>query len=61
DSYELFGGTVDCKYLIAYRGLDDDFDADFGYSGNVQYALSVRDPQIADQSNSNGFEIDNDA
>lgn len=61
DSYEWFGGTVDCKYLIAYRGLDDDFDADFGYSGNVQYALSVRDPQIADQSNSNGFEIDNDA
>ncbi|MBL7808999.1 MAG: T9SS type A sorting domain-containing protein [Saprospiraceae bacterium] len=61
DSYEWFGGTVNCKYLIAYRGLDDDFDADFGYSGNVQYALAVRDPQIADQSNSNGFEIDNDA
>ncbi|MCC7465434.1 MAG: T9SS type A sorting domain-containing protein [Saprospiraceae bacterium] len=61
DSFEWFGGTVNCKYLIAYRGLDDDFDADFGYSGDVQYALAVRDPQIADQSNSNGFEIDNDA
>jgi hypothetical protein len=61
DSYEWFGGSVNCKYLIAYRGLDDDFDADFGYNGDVQFALSVRDPQIADQSNSNGFEIDNDA
>lgn len=61
DSYEWFGGSVNCKYLIAYRGLDDDFDADFGYNGDVQFALAVRDPQIADQSNSNGFEIDNDA
>lgn len=61
DSFEWFGGTVNCKYLIAYRGLDDDFDADFGYSGKVQFGLAVRDPQIADQSNSNGFEVDNDA
>ena len=61
DSYEWFGGTVNCKHLIAYRGLDDDFDADNGYSGNVQYALSVRDPQVADVSGSNGFEIDNNA
>jgi hypothetical protein len=61
DSYEWFGGTVDCDHLIAYRGLDDDFDADNGYSGNVQFALSVRDPQVADASGSNGFEIDNDA
>ena len=61
DSYEWFGGSVNCKHLIAYRGLDDDFDADFGYNGDVQFALAVRDPQIADQSNSNGFEIDNDA
>lgn len=61
DSYEWFGGSVNCKYLIAYRGLDDDFDTDFGYNGDVQFALSVRDPQIADQSSSNGFEIDNDA
>lgn len=61
DSFEWFGGTVNCKYLIAYRGLDDDFDADFGYSGKVQFGLAVRDPQIADQSSSNGFEVDNDA
>lgn len=59
DSFEWFGGTVDCKYLIAYKGWDDDFDTDNGFSGNVQFCLSVRDPRIADVSKSNGFESDN--
>ena len=36
DSFEWFGGTVNAKYLIAYKGTDDDFDVDNGYSGNVQ-------------------------
>jgi PKD repeat protein len=61
DSYEWFGGTVNCKWLIAYRGWDDDFDTDNGYSGKVQYGVVMRDPNIADQSGSNGFESDNDA
>jgi len=61
DSFEWFGGTVDAKYLIAYKGWDDDFDTDNGYSGNVQYFYSVRDPNAADQSGSNAFESDNDA
>lgn len=59
DSYEWFGGTVNCKYLVAYRGWDDDFDTDNGFSGHVQFALSVRDSKIADKSQSNGFESDN--
>ena len=59
DSFEWFGGTVDCKYLIAYRGLDDDLDVDLGYSGRVQFALSIRGASLADQSGSNGFEVDN--
>lgn len=61
DSFEWFGGTVDAKYLVAYRGWDDDFDTDNGYRGRVQFAVSVRDPEIADQSGSNGFESDNDS
>ncbi|SFF05988.1 hypothetical protein [Thermoflexibacter ruber] len=61
DSYEWFGGNVDAKYLIAFRGWDDDFDCDFGFSGKVQYGVSFRDPVINDQSASNGFEVDNDA
>ncbi|MDR1602045.1 MAG: hypothetical protein LBS42_06405 [Tannerella sp.] len=61
DSFEWFGGTVDAKYLIAYRGWDDDFDTDNGFSGKIQYALGLRDPQTGDKSASNGFESDNNA
>jgi hypothetical protein len=61
DSYEWFGGTVQMKYLVALRGWDDDWDTDNGFSGKVQFFVSLRDPAIADQSTSNGFESDNDA
>jgi len=60
DSYEWFGGTVNCKHLIAFSGLDDEFDTDYGFSGLVQYIVGLRDPMIADISKSNGFESDND-
>ena len=62
DSYEWFGGTVNCKHLIAYRGLDDDFDTDFGYRGKVQFGLVIRDKDLSDAAgDSNSFESDNDA
>jgi hypothetical protein len=61
DSYEWFGGTVNCKYLVAIRGLDDEYDTDNGFRGHIQFILGIRDPNISDQSGSNGFESDNDA
>ncbi|MBK9732222.1 MAG: fibronectin type III domain-containing protein [Chitinophagaceae bacterium] len=61
DSYEWFGGTVNCKHLIAIRALDDDFDTDNGFRGKIQYGVTLRDPNVADVSGSNGFESDNDA
>jgi hypothetical protein len=61
DSYEWFGGTVNCKYLVALRGLDDEYDTDNGFRGHIQFALGIRDPNISDGSGSNGFESDNDA
>lgn len=62
DSFEWFGGTVNCKHLIAYRGIDDDFDTDFGYRGNVQFALAIKDANMYDApGDSNCFESDNDA
>ncbi|MEO5776243.1 MAG: T9SS type A sorting domain-containing protein [Flavobacterium sp.] len=64
DSFEWFGGAVNCKHLVAYKGLDDDFDTDNGFKGIVQFALGVRDPSIADNpaiSTSEGFESDNNA
>ncbi len=59
DGFEWFGGTVDAKYLISHSTWDDDFDVDYGYSGNVQFGLAVRNPFFADQSQSNAFECDN--
>lgn len=61
DSFEWFGGTVNPRHLVAYKGIDDDFDTDNGFSGHVQFGLGIRDKSIADQSGSNGFECDNDA
>ena len=60
DAFEWFGGTVNAKHLIAYRTWDDDFDTDYGFRGKIQYAVALRDPNVADQSGSNGFESDND-
>ena len=59
DGFELFGGTVNGKYLISFGMWDDDFDVDFAYRGRVQFGLAVRYSTFADQSGSNIFETDN--
>ncbi len=69
DSFEWFGGTVNSKYLIAYKGTDDDFDTDNGYRGLSQFGIGVRDSAYYDltynaasgASTSEGFESDNEA
>jgi hypothetical protein len=64
DAFEFFGGTVNCKHLIAYNCADDDFDMDDGFSGKIQFAISVKDPAFTDAKGttgdvSNNFEVDN--
>ena len=69
DSYEWFGGTVNCKHLISFKTTDDDFDTDFGYRGAVQFGIAFRDSAYYDlswnapsgASTSETFESDNDA
>ena len=61
DSFEWFGGAVTMSHLVAYRGVDDDFDTDNGFRGTVQFGVGHRHVGTADQSGSNGFESDNDA
>jgi hypothetical protein len=61
DGFEWFGGTVNAKHLVSLSTWDDDFDTDFGFAGNVQFGLVVRNPFFADQSGSNSFESDNQA
>ncbi|MBO9572873.1 MAG: hypothetical protein J7497_11825 [Chitinophagaceae bacterium] len=64
DAFEFFGGTVNCKHLIAYNCADDDFDMDDGYRGKIQYGISVKNPTFTDAKGtsgdvSNNFEVDN--
>jgi len=61
DAYEWFGGTVNCKHLLAIDTWDDDFDTDNGFSGKIQFGLAQRLASTADVSGSNGFESDNNA
>jgi hypothetical protein len=61
DAFEWFGGTVNAKYLIAYKTVDDMFDTDNGYTGKLQFLAGISDPNIADASGSNGLESDNDS
>jgi hypothetical protein len=60
DGFEWFGGAVNMKYIIAHRVIDDDFDTDNSYSGNLQFGIGTRDNTAADNvSGSKGFESDN--
>ena len=61
DGIECFGGTVNVKHVIAFNTIDDDFDTDNGYRGKWQFGLIKRFSDIADQSNSEAFESDNDS
>jgi hypothetical protein len=64
DAFEFFGGTVNCKHLIAYNSADDDYDMDDGYRGKIQFAISIKDKTFTDNKGttgdiSNNFEVDN--
>lgn len=64
DDYEFFGGTVQAKYLVGWRSLDDCFDTDFGFSGKLQFLYTKRDASVFDASasgQSNGEESDNES
>ncbi|HRI60230.1 MAG TPA: T9SS type A sorting domain-containing protein, partial [Saprospiraceae bacterium] len=69
DSFEWFGGTVNSSHLIAFKGTDDDFDTDNGYSGLCQFGIALRDSAYYDltwqapsgASTSEGFESDGEA
>jgi len=61
DAFEMFGGTVNMKYLVAFATADDDFDFDFGYKGRIQFGVALRDPSVVDPGDAgNGVECDND-
>ncbi|GAB3493734.1 hypothetical protein GCM10027341_09380 [Spirosoma knui] len=58
DAFAWFGGTANVKNAVSYYSFDDDWSADWGYVGNMQFGLAVRNPEVADQSGSNGLELE---
>lgn len=59
DAFEFFGGTVNAKYLVAHSPDDDCFDFDFGYTGNLQFLVSILNPlKPTYSSDPNGIESD---
>ncbi|WP_052273349.1 hypothetical protein [Flavihumibacter solisilvae] len=59
DAFEFFGGNSEPRYLIANSQNDDAFDFDFGFVGNLQFAVSVRNSAYA-FADANGIECDNE-
>lgn len=53
DGIEIFGGTVDLKYVVVYGVADDSYDFDEGWVGRAQFLLGVQTPGA-----DNGFEND---
>jgi len=60
DGIEPFGGTVNMKYLTLMFNNDDNFDYDQGYTGKVQFMLSVKLDAATFTGGDSGLEIDGD-
>ena len=55
DGVEIFGGTVDLKYVLVTHARDDAFDWDMGWTGRAQFLIVQQHPDMGDA----GFEGDN--
>jgi hypothetical protein len=60
DGIELFGGTVDLKYITAMYGSDDMIDWDNGWNGRAQFIFGVQATNSVTPCADNGFESDGD-
>lgn len=55
DGIEMFGGSVNLKNLVISGAGDDSIDWDWGWTGDVQFAVIQHHPDVGD----NAFEGDN--
>jgi hypothetical protein len=64
DNIEIFGGTVNLKYITTLFGNDDMFDYDLGWKGKCQFFFGMKNPTGVDTpsaespDNDNGIEAD---
>lgn len=42
DSFEFWGGALDGDHLVSYEAADDHFDMSEGFSGRLQYLISLQ-------------------
>ncbi len=60
DGFEMFGGSINGRYLVCSNMGDDCFDFDQGYNGFIQYAVGWQGTNSDIGGDSNGIESDND-
>jgi hypothetical protein len=60
DAFQFYGGTVNAYHLFALAPRDAAFSFDYGYRGNIQYAVSLLRNTLTYSSNPNGIESQND-
>ena len=60
DNIEIFGGTVNIKYITTLFGNDDMFDWDLGWTGKAQFLFGMKTDNTASADSDNGFESDSD-
>ena len=61
DNIEIFGGTVNLKYITTLFGNDDMFDYDLGWKGKAQFFFGMKNTATgASPDNDNGIEADSD-
>lgn len=60
DNIELFGGTVNLKYISTLFGNDDMYDFDCGWNGKAQFLFGMKTDNTASADNDSGFEADSD-
>lgn len=60
DGIELWGGTVDLKYVVSMFGNDDNLDWDDGWKGRAQFVFVLKTDVTASVDSDNGMEMDAD-
>jgi hypothetical protein len=60
DNIELFGGTVNLKYVSTIFGNDDMLDWDLGWSGKCQFFFGMKSDLTSSTDSDNGIEADGD-
>ncbi len=60
DNIELFGGTVNLKWITTIFGNDDMLDWDLGWTGNCQFFFGMKSDLTMSPDSDNGIEADSD-